>query len=452
MRHNDGLDDDAENFYGTDPLNPDTDGGGAFDGLEVFQDGTDPLDPSDDILMDSDGDGLSDLEEITLFGTDPTKPDTDSDALDDGNEVLIYNTNSLNPDTDGGGAFDGQEIYIDGTNPFDPNDDILPLDQDSDGFPIGQDCDDQDPSINPVAEEIWYDGIDQNCDGNDTDQDLDGFPIDQDCDDTNFFMSPGLSEFCDGYDNNCNGAIDEQGPCIAVHLTWQTPADPDETDNFGSDLDLHFLNPNGEWWELPWDCFWQNKSLNWGDPNTHLDDPELIIDEDNGVGPEIIRLPNPEAGAIYKIGVDYYSAKGFGPSNALVKIYINGQMAFEETSQPLNEKDFWEAAAIDWDAGVVTSLSDFDDDGILDAMDNCPDSILNEIIIIDGCDSGVMNHLDSEGCTISDQIAACGFDAKSHGKFVSCVAQLTNELEREGVISNKEKGALQRCTARAYIP
>ncbi|MEL6342262.1 MAG: MopE-related protein [Myxococcota bacterium] len=57
----------------------------------------------------------------------------------------------------------------------------LQVDADGDGFaddtiPGGDDCDDTDPTINPGAEDVWYDGIDQNCDGaNDFDQDGDGF-------------------------------------------------------------------------------------------------------------------------------------------------------------------------------------------------------------------------------------------------------------------------------------
>lgn len=42
--------------------------------------------------------------------------------------------------------------------------DILPLDEDSDGFVVGLDCDDNNPTVNPNALEIC-DGIDNNCDG-----------------------------------------------------------------------------------------------------------------------------------------------------------------------------------------------------------------------------------------------------------------------------------------------
>ncbi len=49
-------------------------------------------------------------------------------------------------------------------------------DADEDGVSPGQgDCNDLDPDIGPGQTEIWYDGIDQNCDGNDADQDGDGF-------------------------------------------------------------------------------------------------------------------------------------------------------------------------------------------------------------------------------------------------------------------------------------
>ena len=44
-------------------------------------------------------------------------------------------------------------------------------DNDGDGFLATDDCDDDDPSINPEAEDIPGDGIDQDCDGEDASSD-----------------------------------------------------------------------------------------------------------------------------------------------------------------------------------------------------------------------------------------------------------------------------------------
>ncbi len=63
------MDGSEVNQYGTDPLDPDTDGDGLRDGQEVNQFGTDPLN------ADTDGDGLRDALEIKLHGTDPLIPD-----------------------------------------------------------------------------------------------------------------------------------------------------------------------------------------------------------------------------------------------------------------------------------------------------------------------------------------------------------------------------------------
>jgi len=61
---------------GTNPLNPDTDNGGCWDGWEVLY-GLDPTDPLDD-LYDTDGDGWSNYREF-LEGTNPLNPNTDGD-------------------------------------------------------------------------------------------------------------------------------------------------------------------------------------------------------------------------------------------------------------------------------------------------------------------------------------------------------------------------------------
>ena len=74
-------------------------------------------------------------------------------------------------------------------------------------------------------------------------------------------------------------------------------------------------------------------------------------------------------------------------------------------------------------------------------------------VIIGGCNSGVPNIVvDADLCTISDLIAACAAGAKNHGDFVSCVAAVTNALNKAGLISGSEKGSIQSCAAKANIP
>ncbi len=108
------------------------------------------------------------------------------------------------------------------------------------------DCNDQDASINPDAEEIC-DDIDNNCDGqidegltlytyyldadNDTygdaavsietcyDFPASGYVVDNgDCDDQDASINPASEEICDDADNNCDGLIDEDLQLYTFYL------------------------------------------------------------------------------------------------------------------------------------------------------------------------------------------------------------------------------------------
>jgi hypothetical protein len=73
-------------------------------------------------------------------------------------------------------------------------------------------------------------------------------------------------------------------------------------------------------------------------------------------------------------------------------------------------------------------------------------------VVIDGCDTGVVDQVLGDGSTISGEIGACATDARNHGEFVRCVSDLTNELKREGYLTGEEEGKIASCAARADIP
>lgn len=105
-------------------------------------------------------------------------------------------------------------------------------DNDNDGYNLSVDCNDGNPDINPGVQEICN-GLDDNCDGStdegtaclncdDNDQDQyyvqPGCPgsLGEDCDDNDGAVNPGADEVClDNIDNDCDGETDEGCPtCI----------------------------------------------------------------------------------------------------------------------------------------------------------------------------------------------------------------------------------------------
>ncbi len=79
----DGLTNEQEKEYNTNPEIADTDMDGLDDYYEIFVSKTNPN------KKDSDGDGLNDYDEIKL-GLDPNKADTKNDGTKDGDRILTY--------------------------------------------------------------------------------------------------------------------------------------------------------------------------------------------------------------------------------------------------------------------------------------------------------------------------------------------------------------------------
>ena len=149
-----------------------------------------------------------------------------------------------------------------------------------------------------------------------------------------------------------------------IQLVWSTPDDPDETDNLGTDIDLHFKHENAGmgWGESArtWDCYFENKSPDWGAPGDLLDNPSLDIDDTNGAGPENVNLDRPEVGVSYDVGAIYFRSEStFGlegvnprvehPSYVTVRLFVRGELLAEFVDQELNRgRQLWHVASILW--------------------------------------------------------------------------------------------------------
>lgn len=185
--------------YGGDDCD-DTDPSFGPDVAEVWYDGVDQNCGEDDDF-DADGDGYVPSE----YEGYPTVDVPDSGALPGG-------------DCDDGAPYafpGGFEVWYDGVDQdCDGNDADFDLDGYDSSLTGGSDCDDEDADIHPTALEVWYDGLDQDCDGNDADKDRDGFLSTSvsggdDCDDSDPDVYVGASEiWYDGVDQDCDGGSD----------------------------------------------------------------------------------------------------------------------------------------------------------------------------------------------------------------------------------------------------
>lgn len=184
------------------------------------------------------------------------------------------------------------------------------------------------------------------------------------------------------------------------------------------------FEPGGNWQWIKEGYFMDSTGqasgyTNWnpGEPNNALDG---VHGQENAIIFHAINSlkPSPYWNDIPAVGRDFWRPKGF---------VVESDTRFDTLP--------------DW----CGEVSDPDHDGIF-INDKCPNSNLSRTVIINGCDSRVVNALFSTGCTISDLIACPG---KKQGAFVSCVSSVTGRLKQAGTITGQQYGAIQRCAAKA---
>lgn len=169
-------------------------------------------------IIDTDGDGIVDGSDNCPTVSNLDQADCNANDIGDvcdsvypgATEVCDGLDNNCNGFVDDGLSFDN-----DGDGHFSTASCLTPND----------DCNDTDPDIFPGNSELC-DGLDNNCDGQ-ADEGLSAIDIDgdgytslascggsaDDCDDGDPNISPGTLEVCDGFDNNCDGLMNEGLNC-----------------------------------------------------------------------------------------------------------------------------------------------------------------------------------------------------------------------------------------------
>ena len=212
---------------------------------------------------DADADGYGDAASSSLACSQPSGSVADATDCDDSdaavNPAASEACNGVDDDCDGtvdeADAVDALTWYRDAdTDGYgDASTAQVACNQPSGYVSDSSDCDDTNSTIQPAATEVC-DGADNDCDGtvdesdaSDAltwymDNDGDGYgdaasstpacsqptgyvSSSSDCDDSNGTVNPAASEYCNGYDDNCDGTVDESSAADAS--TWYRDADGD---------------------------------------------------------------------------------------------------------------------------------------------------------------------------------------------------------------------------------
>jgi len=102
--------------------------------------------------------------------------------------------------------------------------------------------------------------------------------------------------------------------------------------------------------------------------------------------------------------------------------------------------------------GAPCTDTDSDFDGVPDVDDDCIPSVLGgQVDVGSGPTSIANNGVNDHGCSIQDLVNECREHASNHGEYVSCIAELSNDLRKSGAITNKQSAEMKSGAAKSDI-
>ena len=166
---------------------------------------------------------------------------------------------------------------------------------------------------------------------------------------------------------------------LHIELTWDVD-DP-------IDLDLQYRHPGTDWFQapggsggpnnpcnaatdaVPYGVWWCSENPDWGTTDAH--NPELDIDSLEGEEPENINQEELFDAEGFRVGVHHWWDYENGPAEGRVRIYVGGELVFEE-SHTTACGDMWEVADIDVDNdGQTVEITSLDYQVVQGTMGPC---------------------------------------------------------------------------------
>ena len=136
---------------------------------------------------------------------------------------------------------------------------------------------------------------------------------------------------------------------LLVEMFWDNP---------GTDLDLHVLRDTTALLNTtPDDCYYQNRTPDWGTAGDTTDDPLFVRDALTGYGPEVFGYVNPVDG-VYRVAVMFENEllSPMPSSRVTVRVYLFGILKAEASKTLERKGNVWEVVDVTWPSGDVTVL------------------------------------------------------------------------------------------------